>query len=220
MRTEDSREEIDDPERSFKNKKDYIGKAKDWVQSKWPLSKDNNNNSRSPKRNSWCDFSDVMQGNFKWYIVGGVVLIILIIILGSTIPKKDKKPKNVIVASKQPTQVIPSDIFPSAAPTISSAPTLPEGQLLESITFYVMIPNGKEDGMTEENLEKELLIAFGFLAPQILLNTTDTNQTETNDTVGLRGRRRKLKALSVKSPIYIDTVTIGMFERNELLRDY
>jgi len=99
MRTEDSREEIDDPERSFNNKKDYIGKAKDWIQSKWPLSKDNNsnnnnnNNSRSPKRNSWFDFSDVMQGNFKWYIVGGVVLIILIIILGSTIPKKDKKTK-------------------------------------------------------------------------------------------------------------------------------
>uniref|UniRef100_A0A7R9ZUD1 ShKT domain-containing protein n=1 Tax=Pseudo-nitzschia arenysensis TaxID=697910 RepID=A0A7R9ZUD1_9STRA len=218
MRTEDSREEIDDPEKSFRKDGNILGKAKDWFQSMLPSKSDNNNSNNNNNNNtrsgapskfkSWFDVSDVLEGNFKWYILGAIVLIILVAILGGTLGKKgDKgKTKNIIVADTQPTQQT-IELFPTAAPT-TFAPTLPPGQLLESITFYVMIPNGKEDGMTEEDLETELLTALDVLAPQVLLNTT--NESEANETVGLRGRmrQRKLEALSVNSTTLIDTVII------------
>lgn len=219
MRTEDSREEIDDPERSFKKDGNILGKAKGWFQSMLPSKSDtsssSNDNTRSgvpSKFKSWFDLSDVLEGNFKWYILGALVLIILVAILGGTLGKKGKT-KNTTIVDTQPTQQIP-ELVPTAAPT-TFAPTLPPGQLLESITFYVMIPNGKEDGMTEEELEKELSTTLDVLAPQVLLNST--NETEENESVGLRGRRRqrKLDAISVKSTTLIETVIIGTFERSE-----
>ena len=235
MRTEDSREEIADPERLVKSGDGLFDKAKGWFHSKWPKSDNSAQRSESPKSNSWFEFSDVLQGNFKWYILGAFFVIVLIAILGGTLSKKNKD-KNIdknVAIGPQPIRSI--DMAPSATPTISSSPTLPPGQVIESITFFVLIPNGKDNGITEEEIEIEFLAAFDVLAPQVLFNTTqinnsrnttsgtEENQTvvaseeKVNNTVGLRGRRRRrrLKALSIKSPLSIEIAIIGMFERNQ-----
>ena len=218
MRTEDSRETIEDPERSFNNHNQDEGmfdKAKNWLFSNVEnlKSKYNDQRAESPRRNSWFDFSDVLKGNFKWYILG-VILIILIAIIAGTTSKKRKR--NAIVKPIiQPT--MPPTLFPTAFPTAAptAAPTLPPGQVLERITFFLLVPNGTEIGITEMDMEFDMIAIFDVLAPQVLFNTT-TNTTANKEadrislnTVGLRGRQRQraLKALSLNSTS-INTTTI------------
>lgn len=165
---------------------------------------------------SCFDCSGLLEGNFKWYLLGAIILLCIAVVLAVVLGKEDK-----VDTTKSPT----------AAPLISSPPTLPQGQVMEKIGFFALIPNGKEDEITKEDLELEFSAAFDILAPQLLLTDIEPNgdiendsstlpekktaivsEEKENDPVRLRGRRRrrhrKLEALSVKLPIPVTIVEI------------
>jgi len=162
------------------------------------------------KLSSCFDCSEVFQGNFKWYILAFIILIIIGGVVATVVPKRGKG---------KPTAA------PTAAPILSTSPTVTPGQLKGSIDFFVLIPNGRDDGITEEELEIVFIDALNILAPQVLLDAMEPNNDNTNDssasaenqtvvvaeekvddTVGLRGRlrRRELVALSIKLPVLVD----------------
>jgi hypothetical protein len=183
------------------------------------------------KLSSCFNCSEVFQGNFKWYILALIILIIIGGVVATVVPKKGN---GTPTATLTATPTAP----PTATPILSTSPTVTPGQVKGSIDFFVLIPNGREDGITEEELEKEFLDALNILAPQVLLDSMDPNNDNTNDSSasaesqtvvvaeekvndsgGLRGRlrRRKLVALSVKLPVLVDVVEIGTFDRTTFI---
>jgi len=195
------------------------------------------------KCGSLLDCSEVFRGKFKWYIIGGIIVIFIGIILAIALPKNgndgndDSATKKPWVVSRMPPTATP--VIPST-PTPTPMPSLPPGQMMDVIIFFVLIPNGKVDSITEEELEIEFSAAFDILAPQVLFNTTELksenmtdsgdikeNQTivekeeEGNDSARLRGRRRrgrrKLEALSVKTPCLVDVIEIVCPDNQSIL---
>jgi hypothetical protein len=186
---------------------------------------------------SLLDCSEVFQGKFKWYIIGGIILIFIGIIIAIALPKNGKDGMDDSTTEKP---WVVNSMPPTVSPVILSTqmPTLPPGQMMDAVTFFVLIPNGKLDSITEEELEMEFSAAFDILAPQVLFNSTELNnknrtdsddiqenqtvvetKEEGNGLVRLRGRRRrgrrKLEALSVKTPCLVDVIEIGMLNGNK-----
>jgi hypothetical protein len=218
MCTEDSADKTDLSKRSGAGGGNFVEKMKGWF----------------TKCGSLLDCSDVFQGKFKWYIIGGIIVICIGVILAIALPKNGKDN-----SATNDTWLVDS-MTPTASPLIpsTSTPTLPPGQVMDAIMFFVLIPNGKEDSITEEELEIEFSAAFDILAPQVLLNTTELNnenktnsrviqenqtlvvtEKKVNDSARLRGRRRrdrrKLEAISVKVPVLVHVIEIGMLNMNK-----
>ena len=141
---------------------------------------------KNSKCYKWCGCSDIMEGKTKWYILGLIILTVIGIILARVLRKDD---------------VVTISVIPTSAPTVSESSTPSLGQVTETISIFALIPNGKEIGISEEELEVEFSAVFGNL----------TSQISTSD--GLRGRHRcqnrtKLDGESVRLPISVDVAEI------------
>jgi len=123
-----------------------------------------------------------LQGIDKWYIIGGGIFL-LALIIGAAVAI----PLSLKGGGDDKTDAVDT---PIAAPSISPSPTLPNGQVaVDPITFFAVILDGKVDNnnstntnITEESLEVDFSAAFDILAPQVLLNATDDEASNNNDT--------------------------------------
>ena len=187
---------------------------------------------------SSCLESEILKGKYKWYIIGGCIFFVLLVVVGISMKFVLPSNKDNTEDDQQQQSTVPAvTTAPTTAPLAATlSPTLPEGQVGQPITFLAYVVDGKENNVTVESLEDELSGAFDVLAPQVLTNLTvaeaDNNNSSNNNNNtsgrlrgrgllreplqghsrgGLRGRhlRRELVATGVKLPVPVDVVERG-----------
>lgn len=108
--------------------------------------------------------------------------------------------------SSQPSTLSPTSPQSSAP---SGSPSLPPNQVTVPTSFFGLVPNGIEEGVTGEVIQEKLLSSLNELAPQILNELgTGNNLAETRTEGNQIVLRRNLKVLSVKTPVSVEVAEV------------
>ena len=81
--------------------------------------------------------------------------------------------------------------------------------MIVNVGFFGLVP--AEEGATTESVEENLSNAIDQLATDVLDELNDQNVAESRQNGRLFLRRRRLKALSIRTPVGVDATEVGEF---------